>query len=44
MAPQMGMGMPQQPAMGMGMPQQRMAFNQPRPGAPQTTNDPFGAL
>lgn len=43
MAPQMGMGMPQQ-GMGYGMPQQQMGFGQPRPGAPQTTNDPFGAL
>ena len=43
MAPQMGMGMPQQ-GMGYGMPQQQMGFGQSRPGAPQTTNDPFGAL
>ena len=43
MPPQMGRGMPPQ-GMGYGMPQQQMGFSQPRPGAPQTTNDPFGAL
>ena len=44
MAPQIGRGMPPQ-GMGYGMPQQQqMGFTQPRPAAPQTTNDPFGAL